>query len=176
MHHTTLGRTGLTVSVAGLGTGGLFVEETQGIAAGWDHVMAALGLVRPHDTLRDYNTYVLQFPNSIYAGWAGYKQNPAYFQAMKDAVARCGLEGRVIFTGELPHRAVEALLSGCESFVFTSTCENCPTALIEAMSFGLLESPGAQGAGLSATSCRRSTRRWACRRPAASSLPSARAW
>src|ERR1700758_3191470 len=36
---------------------------------------------RYNDTLRDYNTYVLQFPNSIYAGWAGYKQNPAYFQA-----------------------------------------------------------------------------------------------
>src|SRR5271167_2438755 len=36
---------------------------------------------RYNDTLQDYNTYVLQFPNSIYAGWAGFKQNPAYFQA-----------------------------------------------------------------------------------------------
>src|ERR1700681_4370348 len=36
---------------------------------------------RYNDTLQDYNTYVLQFPNSLYAGWAGYKQNPAYFQA-----------------------------------------------------------------------------------------------
>jgi Uncharacterized conserved protein len=36
---------------------------------------------RYNDTLQDYNTYVLQFPNSIYAGFAGYKQNPAYFQA-----------------------------------------------------------------------------------------------
>jgi len=36
---------------------------------------------RYNDALQDYNTYVLQFPNSIYAGWAGYKQNPAYFQA-----------------------------------------------------------------------------------------------
>lgn len=34
-----------------------------------------------NDTLQDYNTYLLQFPNNIYAGWAGYKQNPAYFQA-----------------------------------------------------------------------------------------------
>src|SRR5450432_854010 len=34
-----------------------------------------------NDTLQEYNTYVLQFPNSIYAGWAGFKQNPAYFQA-----------------------------------------------------------------------------------------------
>src|SRR5450432_3101497 len=36
---------------------------------------------RYNDTLQEYNTYVLQFPNSIYAGWAGFKQNPAYFQA-----------------------------------------------------------------------------------------------
>ena len=36
---------------------------------------------RYNDTLQDYNTYVQQFPNSIYAGWAGFKQNPAYFQA-----------------------------------------------------------------------------------------------
>jgi LemA protein len=36
---------------------------------------------RYNDTLQDYNTYVLQFPASIYAGFAGFKQNPAYFQA-----------------------------------------------------------------------------------------------
>ncbi len=36
---------------------------------------------RYNDTLQNYNTYVLQFPNSLYAGFAGFKQNPAYFQA-----------------------------------------------------------------------------------------------
>jgi LemA protein len=36
---------------------------------------------RYNDALQDYNTYVLQFPNSLYAGFTGYKQNPAYFQA-----------------------------------------------------------------------------------------------
>jgi len=35
---------------------------------------------RYNDALQDYNTYVLQFPNSLYAGVAGFKQNPAYFQ------------------------------------------------------------------------------------------------
>src|SRR5450756_2520885 len=34
---------------------------------------------RYNDTLKDYNTYVLLFPNNLYAGFAGYKQNPAYF-------------------------------------------------------------------------------------------------
>jgi len=36
---------------------------------------------RYNDTLQDYNTYVQQFPNNIFAGWAGFKPNPAYFQA-----------------------------------------------------------------------------------------------
>ena len=46
---------------------------------------------RYNDTLQDYNTYVLQFPNSLYAGFAGYKQNPAYFQATE--ASRAGAEG-----------------------------------------------------------------------------------
>jgi LemA protein len=36
---------------------------------------------RYNDTLQDYNTYVQQFPNSIFAQWAGFKPNTAYFQA-----------------------------------------------------------------------------------------------
>ena len=36
---------------------------------------------RYNDTLQDYNTYVQQFPHNIYAGWAGFKTNDAYFQA-----------------------------------------------------------------------------------------------
>jgi LemA protein len=36
---------------------------------------------RYNDTLQDYNTYVQQFPNSLFAGWAGFKPNTAYFAA-----------------------------------------------------------------------------------------------
>src|ERR1700735_4073350 len=36
---------------------------------------------RYNDALQDYNTYILQFPASLYASFTGYKQNPAYFQA-----------------------------------------------------------------------------------------------
>ena len=36
---------------------------------------------RYNDTLRDYNTYVQQFPNSFFAGFAGFKANEAYFTA-----------------------------------------------------------------------------------------------
>ena len=40
---------------------------------------------RYNDTLQDYNTYVQQFPNSIFAGWAGFKPNEAYFAASEGA-------------------------------------------------------------------------------------------
>jgi len=40
---------------------------------------------RYNDTLQDYNTYVQQFPNNVFAGWAGFKPNPAYFQAAEGA-------------------------------------------------------------------------------------------
>ena len=36
---------------------------------------------RYNDTLQDYNTYVQQFPASVFAGWAGFKANDAYFTA-----------------------------------------------------------------------------------------------
>jgi LemA protein len=36
---------------------------------------------RYNDTLQDYNTYVQMFPNNVFAGWAGFKPNPAYFAA-----------------------------------------------------------------------------------------------
>jgi len=36
---------------------------------------------RYNDAIQDYNTYILQFPNSIWAGIAGFHQNTAYFAA-----------------------------------------------------------------------------------------------
>ncbi|HZQ21572.1 MAG TPA: LemA family protein [Terriglobales bacterium] len=36
---------------------------------------------RYNDALQDYNTYIQQFPHNIYAGWAGFKPNNAYFAA-----------------------------------------------------------------------------------------------
>src|ERR1700691_3876506 len=36
---------------------------------------------RYNDSIQAYNTYIGLFPNNIYAGWAGFKRNDAYFQA-----------------------------------------------------------------------------------------------
>ena len=36
---------------------------------------------RYNDTLQDYNTYLQVFPHNIFAGWAGFQKNDAYFTA-----------------------------------------------------------------------------------------------
>lgn len=36
---------------------------------------------RYNDTVQDYNTYIGLFPNNIFAGWAGFQRNNAYFTA-----------------------------------------------------------------------------------------------
>jgi LemA protein len=40
---------------------------------------------RYNDAIQDYNTFILQFPNSIWAGIAGFHQNDAYFKASDSA-------------------------------------------------------------------------------------------
>jgi LemA protein len=36
---------------------------------------------RYNDSIQAYNTYIGLFPNSLFAQWAGFKRNEAYFQA-----------------------------------------------------------------------------------------------
>src|SRR3954463_72380 len=40
---------------------------------------------RYNDALQDYNTYIGQFPNSIWANMAGFKRNDAYFAASESS-------------------------------------------------------------------------------------------
>ena len=40
---------------------------------------------RYNDAIQDYNTFILQFPNSIWAGIAGFHQNDAYFKASESS-------------------------------------------------------------------------------------------
>ena len=42
---------------------------------------------RYNDAIQDYNTFILQFPNNIWASMAGFKENSAYFTASPSARA-----------------------------------------------------------------------------------------
>jgi LemA protein len=40
---------------------------------------------RYNEAIQDYNTYIGLFPNSIFAGWAGFQRNNDYFAAAESA-------------------------------------------------------------------------------------------
>ncbi|HLY63423.1 MAG TPA: LemA family protein [Terriglobia bacterium] len=40
---------------------------------------------RYNDAIQDYNTYIGLFPNSLFAQWAGFQRNDAYFKAEEGA-------------------------------------------------------------------------------------------
>jgi LemA protein len=40
---------------------------------------------RYDDAIQDYNTFIGKFPSNIFAGWAGFKRNDAYFAAPEAA-------------------------------------------------------------------------------------------
>jgi len=40
---------------------------------------------RYDDAIQDYNTFIGRFPASLFAGWAGFKRNDAYFAAPEAA-------------------------------------------------------------------------------------------
>jgi glycosyltransferase involved in cell wall biosynthesis len=68
---------------------------------------------------------------------AGRTNFPWYREAIVQRIAHHGLQERVTLAGEVDGREVARLLAHASAFVFASTCENCPTALIEALSYGL---------------------------------------
>jgi LemA protein len=40
---------------------------------------------RYNDAVQDFNTYIALFPNNIFASWAGFQRNNAYFEAVGEA-------------------------------------------------------------------------------------------
>ena len=61
---------------------------------------------RYNDSIQAYNTFIRQFPNSLFASWAGFKENDAYFKASEGsreapkvqfpAATRLGLLARLL--------------------------------------------------------------------------------
>lgn len=59
---------------------------------------------RYNDSLRDYNTFIGQFPNSMFAGFAGFQRNNAYFEASETGRA----VPKVDFSGTQPKTQIPA--------------------------------------------------------------------
>ena len=59
-------------------------ERLQDELAGTENRIS-VSRMRYNLTIQDYNTFIGQFPNSIWAGMAGFQRNDAYFQASPGA-------------------------------------------------------------------------------------------
>jgi glycosyltransferase involved in cell wall biosynthesis len=62
---------------------------------------------------------------------------PRYAARLRARIAELGLGGSVHCIGSVEPAHVRPLIAGSEAFVFSSTCENCPTGLIEAIEVGV---------------------------------------
>jgi glycosyltransferase involved in cell wall biosynthesis len=67
----------------------------------------------------------------------GKARHDSYQQQLKGLIHRRALDDWVVLTGGVEHETIGPLLAGCQSFVFQSTCENCPATLIEALAAGV---------------------------------------
>lgn len=56
-----------------------------------------------------------------------------HYDRMRRRIQELGLQDWILLPGPVAHDRVGALLKSCHSFVFQSTCENCPNTLIEAL-------------------------------------------
>ena len=61
----------------------------------------------------------------------------AYASSLERLAARLGVSDRVVFTGALEYRDVQAYYSGAEALVLPSVSEGVPLVAIEALSAGL---------------------------------------
>lgn len=66
----------------------------------------------------------------------GWVHRPG-LRRLRRAMAGLGMTGHVQVDGPVPAAELPAIYHGASLFVFASSCENCPTTLLEAMAAGL---------------------------------------
>lgn len=67
---------------------------------------------------------------------AGAEHDPEVVQAVRAAIAREGLEGRVLLLGNVPYEDLPPLYAASAVFIFPSACENFPNILVEGLGSG----------------------------------------
>lgn len=68
---------------------------------------------------------------------AGRPCDSVYYSAMRDFVARAGLQANVVFLGELNRQRILCELAAASVFVLPSMQENAPASIVEAMAAGV---------------------------------------
>jgi glycosyltransferase involved in cell wall biosynthesis len=62
--------------------------------------------------------------------------NPTYGSRVRDLVHSLGLRDQVLFVGNVPYEELPAYYQNAKVNLFSSSCENCPNILLEAMAGG----------------------------------------
>lgn len=86
-------------------------------------------LVRAYGKMRDRG-----FGGSLH--FAGGTWDRRYEREVRSLAVNLGLESHIVFLGYVPRERLQAILRGCEVFLFASTLEACPFTLLEAMQQG----------------------------------------
>lgn len=68
--------------------------------------------------------------------FAGGTWDRRYEREVRSLAVNLGLESHIVFLGYVPRGRLQAILRGCEVFLFASTLEACPFILLEAMQQG----------------------------------------
>ncbi|WP_164100394.1 glycosyltransferase family 4 protein [Candidatus Laterigemmans baculatus] len=89
-------------------------------------------LVEGFARLRDHTA--MQDVQLLIAG--GVYTGSRYREKIIATIERLGCSDRIQLLGDIQPADIPSLLARCELFAFPSTCENCPTALMEALSAG----------------------------------------
>lgn len=114
-------------------------------------LLRALDIRRPYFLSVGHLYHYKRFPKVV-EGWAlsqraradgrqlvfvgGTLGSPDHAQIVR-AVRASGVGDSIRIVGVQPHSTIGPLIAGCDGFVFQSTCENCPNALIEALAAGV---------------------------------------
>ena len=85
---------------------------------------------RYDDAIQAYNTFILQFPNNIIAGMAGFTRNDAYFAATPKLRARCRRFNFHLRTGNRQKRAALVPFRGLGTSVHPHLPGDCAPARI----------------------------------------------
>lgn len=64
---------------------------------------------------------------------AGRTYDSQYEHEIRETIHDYGLSDQVVLMGYVDHDDLPSLYAGCDGFVFSSTCENAPVTLIEAL-------------------------------------------
>lgn len=88
------------------------------------------------ELIKAFSLICNKIDNEIKLVLVGRCFDDGYYDEMMLFIRKRGLEGRILFLGEVPYDELPFLYASCKLFVYPSTCENCPNILIEAMACG----------------------------------------